>query len=80
MQQLREKLVNWKPHGSVQQVGLDDRSLHFLKFLWFSSGMSPMVTHQVNYHKLIQVANKMLFSLRENIEKLWVSAFTRHCL
>ncbi len=88
MQQLREKLVYWKPHDSVHRSRVSRYGLKtFFCIFWNSCGVLPdrllemslMVTPEVNYHKLTQVGNQMLCSLRENIEKLLASAFARHC-
>ncbi len=81
-------LVYWKPHDSVQRPRVSKWSLKtILCIFWNYYGvlhdrlleMGLMVTHKVNYHKWTPVANKVLFSLRENIEISWASAFARHC-
>ncbi len=81
MQQLREKAGLLE---AVQRPGVSGSGLKtFLCFFWNSSGVLPdrllgmilMETPQANYHKLIQVANKMLFSLRQDIEKCWRRCF-----
>ncbi len=70
-----KNLVFLKPHDSMQRPRVSRYGLTtFPCIFWNSSGgileMSLMVTPYVKYHKLTEVANKLLFPLRKDIEKL----------
>ncbi len=69
--------LNWQNDFDLMQHLQESAGMTFLYIFWNSSGvihdrlleMSLMVIPVVYYHKLTQVANKILFPLRQDIKK-----------